>query len=287
MIRSLRVLIIATCPWALGAGCGNASRVDTPLGAGATSTATGTKTGTSAAHSDQASSNAGNTACVTEADCPPANMDIASDAFSQAGLVGYAGEKVLWILKGQDRNSKDRRVGLLLNNVPAGSAFTPQDSVDTIATITWLPTSAQKNTAKLEIYMRDLDRCELLEVDRQQCTSYVFLQSYDKMVEVDWQILKRSSATDTATSTSTKTQPDSVKVSSTPSGGSTTAAAGGTSALGSLGSLGSLGGLAGGSSGLGFLSSFLGSGSGLGSAGSSLGALGSLGSFVGSASGNP
>lgn len=269
--------------------CG-AGKIDSPAAPSASSK-TSTSTATFTGKSEQASSNANNTVCTSEDDCPAANMDVVSDFFTQGGLVGYVGEPVNWVLKGVDRNSKDRRVGILLNHIPEGARLTPNDTVETAATIAWSAKSPLKSTQKLEIYMRDLDRCALLESEQDYCQAYTFLKAYDQRVELDWQVINRPGATQTATQTSTATSPNAVSVGAAPSGASGGTAATASNPLGSLGSLGSLAGGLGGTSGsLGFLSQFIGSGSGLGSAGSSLGALGALGSIAsgsGSSSSSP
>lgn len=125
----------------------------------------------------------------TPSDCPEADMDVASPAFTPAGLVGYVGQPVPWLFVGIDRKAPKRRVGILLNNIPKDSELRPVGRVAISSRIDWKPKQKMRNGKKLEIVMRDLERCELKEDDPKVCNKYEFLAKYDKKAELDWEIL--------------------------------------------------------------------------------------------------
>jgi len=263
--------------FAIAYGCGtNQPGVAAITPGTSTKTSAAVGTGGSVAKTPDAGTAGGG--CTTVDDCPKANMSVVSTAITGTGLLGYVGEPVKWDIAGQDKNSPKRRVGILLNNVPEGAHIAPDKSVETTAKIEWTPASAQRSVKKLEVYLRDLDLCEVTETDKSACTEYTYLEMYDQKQEFDWET-KRRDGIDSKANGKGAAKPDSVAVAKP----STTTS---TSSGGAGGLLSSLGGLTGGSSGLGSLTGLLGGSGGLGNLGSltsllgGSGGLGNLGSLT-------
>lgn len=271
---SLEQLTIAGClavAATLGFACGGGKSppIASPI---SSSTKANTSTKTDSGLQGQTQENAGGSAsgaCESVDDCPEANMDVASPGFTKSGLMGFVGEPVPWEFEGIDLNSRDRRVAVLLNNIPANSKLTPSDRADVKSRIDWTPEQRLKSGKQLEIYMRDLDRCEISEVDPEICRTYRFLEAYDKKSAVDWEIVAKddledeanASAAPAGTATGGGDNAAVVNVSKppcTPQASSPTGGVGGLSTV--------LGGLGGGFGGLGggLLSSVIGGGGGLG-----------------------
>jgi hypothetical protein len=257
----------------LGFACGGGK--STPI-VSPTSSATkvNTSTKTDSGLQGQTEENSGTSAsgaCESVDNCPEANMDVASPGFTSTGLKGFVGEAVPWEFAGLDLNSRDRRVAVLLNNIPANSKLTPSDRADVTARIEWTPGQRLKSGKQLEIYTRDLDRCEINEADPEVCRSYKFLDAYDKKTAIDWEIVAKDDLEDEANAspTSTGTPTDSgdtsavVNVSKPPCTPQPSTATGGLGGLSSVLGSGGLGGF-GGFGGGGLLSSITGGGGGLG-----------------------
>lgn len=273
IMTSLGLIVVATAT----VSCGTSQPGVAAINVG-TSTKTSTAAGTSGKPGETAKTDS---SCKSASDCAKADMSLSSTALQNGAFIGTVGENINWSLQGVDKNSSSRRVGILLNNVPEGASFSPSDVVETSVKITWKPTAPVKSINKLEVFLRDMDLCEVTESNRDDCAEYRYIEEYDQKLEYDWEIKASKDNIDTKANAKTGPKPDSVAVAkpSAPAG----PAVGGSSPLPGLGGLsGGLGGLTGGAGGIGGLSnlgsltSLLGGSGGAGGLLSQFGGLGGL-----------
>jgi hypothetical protein len=265
MLEQLTIIGALATAATLGFACGGSksSPIVTPMSSGTkVSTSTATDSGLQGQR-DEAAGGSASGACEAVDSCPEAAMDVSSPGFTSTGLKGFIGEAVPWEFTGLDLNSRDRRVAVLLNNIPANSKLIPSDRADVTARIEWTPEQRLKSGKQLEIYTRDLDRCELNEPDPEVCRSYKPLPAYDKKSAVNWEIVAKDDLEDEANaagaSTGTATGGGDAPVINVSTPPCTPQASAPTGGLGGLSSV-----LGGGGLGGGLLSSIMGSGGGLG-----------------------
>lgn len=129
--------------------------------------------------------------CVSMQHCPKFEPDVLSFGFTKLGMRGFVGEPVPWLMNGIDDKSDKRRVGVLVNNLPSGAVLIPADRVATEANIDWVPNEKMRSVVKLEIYMRDLDRCVVEQARPDVCYNYSVLENYDIKAAIDWEIITK------------------------------------------------------------------------------------------------
>lgn len=140
----------------------------------------------------------GSASCTKEK-CEPADLYVSANFAASGLLMGFAGEPVNWNFYGIDKNtqsadglSSDRRVVVLLNDVPKGSTIFPEkgsSELSTEARIDWTPDKPQRG--KMEFIARDYDRC-LLNESKDFCNKYTFHKEYDRRFPSNnWEVLDK------------------------------------------------------------------------------------------------
>lgn len=134
----------------------------------------------------------------TKSKCEPADMDVAANFAGEGVLVGFVGETVTWQFNGIDKATQEagtltsnRKVVVLLNNIPKGSSVYPAKgaALAAEARIDWVPTKKSRGT--MEFIARDYERC-ILNKSKDYCNNYTFLKEYDKRFgDKRWEILDK------------------------------------------------------------------------------------------------
>lgn len=182
---------------AVTTSCSKAIPIDAADQGKSTTTSTDTAKGSSLSPAgeiltpEEEKKRAANGECVSMNHCPKFDPDVTSFGFTQFGLRGFVDSPVPWLLNGVDKKSDKRRVGVLVNNIPTGAMLIPADRVDINANIDWTPREKIRSVQKLEIYMRDLDRCEIEQAQPDVCYAYNILEDYDVKATVNWEITSK------------------------------------------------------------------------------------------------
>lgn len=165
-------------PALLAFGCGEKSKAITPPAAGATA-------GLNAASN-----------CKSKTDCPDAVAGFGANMAPGGSYVGWMGESINWRAFGIDENTKSvdgttstRRMTVLLDKVPEGSSIVPgvKDKLKNEAFIEWTPKKESKG--KLDVIVRDAERCEVERGTDGYCNTYNFLSDYDvRFKDLRWEI---------------------------------------------------------------------------------------------------
>lgn len=134
----------------------------------------------------------------TKDKCPPADINVFANFAASGLMVGFTGEPVEWKFNGFDKNTvsedgltSDRKVVVLLNDVPKGSNIFPDKNSDlsSEARIDWLPEKLGRG--KMEFIARDYERC-VLEKDKETCNKYIYLKEYDRRFAGNsWEIMDK------------------------------------------------------------------------------------------------
>jgi hypothetical protein len=163
-----------------------------------TSACGGSKTQVGAPPPSSKNALTGSASC-TKDKCEPADLNVSANFAASGLLMGFAGEPVNWTFYGIDKNtqtadglSSDRRVVVLLNDVPKGSSISPDKDSGELATevrIDWTPDKPQRG--KMEFIARDYDRC-LLNESKEFCNKYIYHKEYDRRIPANnWEVLDK------------------------------------------------------------------------------------------------
>ncbi len=136
--------------------------------------------------------------CVAGA-CPATSSQIGATFASPGQLLALVGQPVAWEFYGIDADtvnedglSSVRRVTVLLDKIPSGSAITPavkKESLAVQAQIVWTP--AKEGSGAVDVIVRDQERCELLE-NAASCQQYAFLKDYDtRFAGIKWEVMNQ------------------------------------------------------------------------------------------------
>lgn len=158
--------------------------------------------------------------CKSKTDCPMADPGYGANMAPAGVFVGWVDKPVDWRVFGIDEKTKNpdgissaRRMVVLLDKVPEGSTITPfsGEKLSNEAGLQWTPTSEE--SGKLDIIVRDYERCVMDKKAEGYCDAYKFLEAYDKRFKgVRWEVkdqekleedLANGTVTETATGTTT------------------------------------------------------------------------------------
>jgi len=126
-------------------------------------------------------------------------MDVRSMGLGGPGvLVGIVNEKVQWDIEGYSPSANNRRVGVLLNNIPTGSKQNPEPNNKELFArvgLDWTPDKKQRSGKDLEVHLRDIDYCVHFMKSQRESPDKCFqnrpISATDTVVPLKWEVATR------------------------------------------------------------------------------------------------